>query len=180
MATPRQLEVDQSLLKCVGKLSQLGGISHFTHADRKARGVSTLKVRTARGLELWVLPDKGMDICEASYRGSSLRWHSPNGIVHPSYYGNRGTECPKTFRWWVALHVWANHRRFSPGRKRSTARLSSFGARVIPFDLLSEDDGPAVPRNWEPLRTRTLIRATPTNCNARLSRLFRNSIGSIS
>lgn len=62
----------------------------------------------------------------------------------------------------------------------TTARLSSFGTRVIPFDLLSEDEALHVPRNLEPLRTRTLIRATPTNCNARLSRSFRNFIGSIS
>jgi hypothetical protein len=87
----------ESLLERVGKLSQIGGITHFTHADGKAKGVSTLRVRTARGLELWVIPDKGMDIFEASFLGKSLSWHSPNGIVHPAYYSNRGLEWLKTF-----------------------------------------------------------------------------------
>src|ERR1700710_1863798 len=85
------------LLEHIGKLSQIGGISHFTHADGKAKGVSTLRVRTALGLELWVVPDKGMDIVEANFLGKSLSWHSPNGVVHPAYYSNRGLEWLKTF-----------------------------------------------------------------------------------
>jgi hypothetical protein len=130
MATPRQLEVDQSLLKCVGKLSQLGGISHFTHADgnmqMERREDFLLRIRTARGLELWVLPDKGMDICEASYRGSSLSWHSakrhrPSVLLQQPRYG-----VAQNLRWWVALHVWANHRRFSLGRQRSTIGPARF------------------------------------------------------
>jgi len=85
------------LLGHIGRLSQIGGISNFLHADGKAKGTSTLRVRTARGLELWVVPDRGMDIYEASFHGRSLCWHSPTGIVHPSYYSNRGTEWLKTF-----------------------------------------------------------------------------------
>jgi len=85
------------LLQRTGRLSQIGGISHFVHAEGKAKGVSTLRVRTASGLEFWVLPDRGMDISEASFESRSLSWHSPTGITHPSYYSNRGTEWLKTF-----------------------------------------------------------------------------------
>ena len=85
------------LLERTGKLSQIGGISHFVHADGKAKGVSTLRVRTAQGLEFWVMPDKGLDISEASFLGKSLSWHSPAGIVHPAYYSNRGLEWLKSF-----------------------------------------------------------------------------------
>jgi hypothetical protein len=80
-----------------GRLSQIGGISHFTHADGKAKGVSTLRVRTARGLEFWIVPDRGMDIFEASFEGKSLCWHAPAGMIHPTYYSNRGTEMLKSF-----------------------------------------------------------------------------------
>ena len=80
-----------------GRLSQVGGITSFTHADGKAKGVSTLRIRTAAGLEFWVLPDRGMDIFEASFMGRSLSWHSPTGIVHPAYYSNRGLEWLKNF-----------------------------------------------------------------------------------
>jgi hypothetical protein len=85
------------LLERIGRLSQVGGISHFTHEDGKAKGVSTLRVRTARGLEFWVVPDKGMDIFEAAFSGKSLCWHSPVGVVHPAYYSSRGTEWLKSF-----------------------------------------------------------------------------------
>src|SRR5579859_5475380 len=85
------------LLDRIGKLSQIGGITHLTYADGKAKGVSTLRLRTACGLELWVLPDRGMDIFEASFLGQSLSWHSPTGVVHPAYYSNRDLEWLKTF-----------------------------------------------------------------------------------
>jgi Domain of unknown function (DUF4432) len=89
--------IRKSLLSRIGRLSQVGGISHFLHADGKAKGTSTLRLRTAGGLELWIVPDRGMDIYEASFHGKSLCWHSPTGMVHPFYFSNRGTEWLKTF-----------------------------------------------------------------------------------
>jgi len=98
MSSPKiELLSRQLLLERIGRFSQVGGITPFTYADGKARGVSTLRVRTARGFEFWVAPDKGMDIVEATYRGESLCWHSPNGVVHPAYYSSRNTEWLKTF-----------------------------------------------------------------------------------
>jgi hypothetical protein len=61
----------------IGRPSQIGGIAHFTHADGKAKGTSTLRVRTAQGLEFWIVPDRGMDIFEAGFQGKSLCWHAP-------------------------------------------------------------------------------------------------------
>lgn len=87
----------EELLHQIGRLSQVGGISPFTHADGKAKGTSTLRVRTAQGLEFWVVPDKGMDIYEASFKGESLCWHSPTGMVHPAYYSSRGLEWLESF-----------------------------------------------------------------------------------
>jgi hypothetical protein len=85
------------LLNHIGRLSQIGGITSLVHAEGKAKGTCTLRVRTARGLEFWVVPDRGMDIFEASFGGRSLVWHSPTGMVHPSFYSNRGLEWLKTF-----------------------------------------------------------------------------------
>ncbi len=85
------------LLDRIGRLSQVGGITPFTHAEGKAKGVSTLRVRTAAGLELWVVPDRGMDVFEASFRGQSLCWHSPTGMVHPAFFSSRGLEWLKAF-----------------------------------------------------------------------------------
>lgn len=85
------------LMKRVGSLSQLGGISHFEYCDGKAKGVTALRVRTAAGLDFSLLPEKGMDIVEAAYKGMSLSWHSPAAVVHPSYYDCRDLQWLKTF-----------------------------------------------------------------------------------
>lgn len=97
MNLPRQHPTREFLLQHTGQLSQLGGITAFTHAEGRGKGVATLRVRTARGLEFWVVPDRGMDIYEASWLGSSLCWHSPTGMVHPAYYSRRGTEWLRSF-----------------------------------------------------------------------------------
>lgn len=93
----RSKKIREELLSHVGRLSQLGGISPFVYDGGKARGTQALRVRTARGFEFWVVPDKGMDIYEAAFRGRSLCWHSPTGMVHPSYYSSRGLEWLKGF-----------------------------------------------------------------------------------
>lgn len=80
-----------------GRLSQVGGITPFVHDAGKAKGTSTLRVRTAEGLEFWVVPDRGMDIFEASYKQSSLVWHSPTGMVHPSYATGHELDWLKSF-----------------------------------------------------------------------------------
>jgi len=85
------------LLSQVGRLSQLGGVSSFICNDGRSKGTSAVRVKTAAGLEFWVIPDRGMDIYEASYRGQSLSWLSPQGIVHPAYFSNYGIEWLKTF-----------------------------------------------------------------------------------
>jgi hypothetical protein len=97
MTTESGENLRRFLSERTGRLSQIGGISPFIHAEGKAKGVSTLRMRTARGLELWVVPDRGMDIFEASFRGQSLCWHSPTGMVHPAYFSNQGTEWLRNF-----------------------------------------------------------------------------------
>lgn len=85
------------LMKRVGSVSQLGGITPFEYREGKAKGVTGLRVRTAASLEFCVLPERGMDIVEASYLGRSLCYHSPVGVVHPAYYDCRDIQWLKTF-----------------------------------------------------------------------------------
>lgn len=87
----------EELSERVGTLAQLGGITRFEFVDGKAKGVAAIRVRSAAGLEFWVLPDKGMDVVEASYLGRSLSWHSPAGVVHPAYYDARDIQWIKSF-----------------------------------------------------------------------------------
>ena len=97
MVSPDTTNSRKFLSERIGRLSQIGGITPFIHAAGKAKGASTLRVRTAQGLELWVVPDNGLDIFEATYLGKSLCWHSPTGVVHPAYYSGRGLEWLRSF-----------------------------------------------------------------------------------
>jgi len=87
----------RELLERVGSISQLGGITPFEYSQGKAKGVGAIRVRTAAGLEFSILPEKGLDIFEASYRSRSLCWHSPAGVVHPAFYDARDVQWLKTF-----------------------------------------------------------------------------------
>src|SRR5947209_18488405 len=97
MSTYEEPEKREFYLTHTGRLSQVGGVTAFVHDAGKAKGTSTLRVRTAQGLEFWVVPDRGMDIFEASFRGRSLVWHSPTGMVHPSYATHRGLDWLDSF-----------------------------------------------------------------------------------
>lgn len=80
-----------------GHLSQVGGLRCYTLTDGRAAGIRAIDLRTAKGLDLTVLLDRGMDISEARYRGMSLCWRSAAGDVAPAYYDTRGLEWLWTF-----------------------------------------------------------------------------------
>lgn len=81
----------------IGNLRQLGGIRHCELSDGRARGVRALEVATGSGLAFTVLPDRGMDIADFSYKGVNLVYHTAGGIAHPSYYDPAGLEWLRVF-----------------------------------------------------------------------------------
>jgi hypothetical protein len=81
----------------VGSIRQLGGIRHAELADGRARGVRAAEVDTGSGLAFTVLPDRGLDVADFRFRGTSLVWLAPGGIAHPSYYDPAGMEWLRTF-----------------------------------------------------------------------------------
>jgi len=50
------------------------------------RGTRCIDVDTGSGLRYTIVPDRGMDISLASFRGINLVFLSCNGETHPSYY----------------------------------------------------------------------------------------------
>lgn len=74
----------------VGDMSQLAGITSSTLNDGNETGVRALDFRTGSGLRFTVLPDRGMDISAAEWRGVPLVWHSSTGVTHPAYYEPEG------------------------------------------------------------------------------------------
>jgi len=87
----------KELLKRVGNISQVGGVTLCTLQDGPEAGVRAAEFRTASGLNFVVLLDRGMDISRAEFDGASLAWRSAAGDVHPSFYEPEGLGWLRTF-----------------------------------------------------------------------------------
>lgn len=85
------------LLRKVGSLGQLGGARLVELSEGKAKGVLCVEFETGSGLSFTALADRGLDIAEARYRGMSLCWHSPTGVVAPQFYEPEGLEWLRSF-----------------------------------------------------------------------------------
>ena len=80
-----------------GHVSQIGGTRHYELSEGSGRGTRAIDVETGAGLRVTVLPDRGMDLSGASFRGVNLVYRTPNGEVHPSFYSPTGEEWMRTF-----------------------------------------------------------------------------------
>jgi len=80
----------KEILRRVGDLSQLGGVRLLRLEDGPEAGVRAIDFRTGSGLNFTVLPDRGMDISWAEYKGMPLCWHSATGQVGPWFYEPEG------------------------------------------------------------------------------------------
>lgn len=81
----------------VGSLTQVARADELVHAQGPARGTRIIRVETGGGLSFDVLPDRGLDIGAATYRGMPLAWISPTGFAAPAFAPQRGTEWLRSF-----------------------------------------------------------------------------------
>ena len=79
------------LLRHVGDISQIAGVKRYQLADGNEKGVEAVDFRTGTGLNFTVLPDRGLDISYAEYKGLPLCWRSSTGDVAPAYFEPEGT-----------------------------------------------------------------------------------------
>ena len=79
----------RELLKYIGCVDQIGGIRDVTFNDGKAKGVRAIEVNTGN-FQFTILPDRCMDIAQASFKGQAISWISKTGIVAPQYYEKDG------------------------------------------------------------------------------------------
>ena len=84
-------------MRRVGDISQLGGIEMVELDDGPERGNRAANFRTGTGLEFTVLPDRGMDIANASLNGLPFGWISPTGRTSPYFYDPEGLEWLRGF-----------------------------------------------------------------------------------
>ena len=76
----------RDFLKLVGSVSQIGGIECSELQEGNSRGVRTVQVKTAEGLEYTIAPDCGMNIVSCSFRGIPVCWKTGTGVVSPALY----------------------------------------------------------------------------------------------
>ena len=74
------------ILKRVGDISQIANAIPFEYSSGKAKGTSAIEVRNGSGLRFVILPDRGMDIAYAEYKGIPVSYISKTGIVSPAHY----------------------------------------------------------------------------------------------
>ncbi len=87
----------EELLKRIGRIAQLGGTRHYTLNEGRAKGVSAIDVDTGSGFRFTVLPDRGMDISLASFKGVNLVYLSDGGEAHPAHFEPEGLGWLRTF-----------------------------------------------------------------------------------
>ena len=87
----------REIQRLIGGMHQIGGTRRYEFTDGGAKGVAAIEFDTGDGLRFTALPDRGFDICQASYRGINLVFQTPNGIMHPAYYNPRGSDWLRTF-----------------------------------------------------------------------------------
>ncbi len=78
------------ILKKVGDISQIAGIKRYTLAEGKEKGVEAIDIRTGSGLSFTILPDRGIDISYAEYKGKPLCWRSSVGDAAPEFFEPEG------------------------------------------------------------------------------------------
>jgi hypothetical protein len=79
-----------TLLRYVGSIRQIGGATPSVLQEGPERGVRTIEVRTGTGFSFSILPDRGLDIFTAEFRGASLCWHSSTGLIAPQFFEPEG------------------------------------------------------------------------------------------
>jgi hypothetical protein len=87
----------KEILEKIGDISQLGGIKYYEFIDGVSRGVRAIDLKSPCGLDMTILPDRGMDISNLSYKSIPISWKSATRETSPVYYESRGIEWLRTF-----------------------------------------------------------------------------------
>jgi hypothetical protein len=108
----------EQVLALVGDLRQVCRIDRFVHDDGPARGSRLVRVVNGGGLEIELLPDRGLDLGHVTYRGIPLAWAAPALPAGPAHVDPHGTGWLRTFS----------------GGLLTTCGLDQFGAPTVDQD----------------------------------------------
>lgn len=79
-------------LKYVGNSQQLFSFKQYRLEGGKAQGVLGADISNGNGLDVTILPDRGMDIYQVRLNGKNLNYITPTGICAPQFYDTHGDE----------------------------------------------------------------------------------------
>ncbi len=83
----------KELQSYIGNQSQIGGSRHYVLSDGWGRNLRAIDINSGSGLHYTIMPDRGMDISLASFKGTNLVYMTCNGETHPSFFE------PENFGW---------------------------------------------------------------------------------
>ena len=87
----------QDFLKYAGSVDQVGGIEAGELTEGASRGVRTVTVQTAAGLQYVIAPDCGMNIISCSYQGIPVCWKPGVKSANPGLYDPQLTGWLRSF-----------------------------------------------------------------------------------
>lgn len=86
-----------SAVPYIGNLSQVFDVKSYRLTGGRQEGVSAVDIDNGTGLQFTVLADRCMDFYQIKFRGKNCNYHTPSGIVAPSYYNCAGAEWLRSF-----------------------------------------------------------------------------------
>jgi hypothetical protein len=86
-----------TLQQYIGNQSQIGGTRHYVLTDGWGRNLRAIDINSGSGLRYTVLPDRGMDISHASFKGINLVYLTCNAETHPAFYEPENIGWLRTF-----------------------------------------------------------------------------------
>ena len=78
----------REMLQRVGDMAQLADAREMELSSGRGRGVRVIEVSNGTGLRFSVLPDRGMDIVWAEYRGIPISFYAKAGVTSPYFFSN--------------------------------------------------------------------------------------------
>lgn len=81
----------------IGNPAQLCSVRKVELREGRGKGTGIIEVATADGLALDILPDTGLDLGRAVYKGVNMAWMSKNGYDGPAAFLPYETEFVNTF-----------------------------------------------------------------------------------
>ena len=75
-----------SLMKYLGNMDQIAGIREYQLLRGRGQQMQVAEFYNAAGLRFTVVPDRGMDLYDFSYKGVNFSFHSKNGLTSPQAY----------------------------------------------------------------------------------------------